>query len=235
MPALALAGLLGCQAGNPPQGPVAPAAPAAPSPAVAAREEPAPRVPEAPPPPPAGRGEAADRPAAANPPAPPARTEAAAPPPAEPAVRGKRAPAEQNRFYDKTSPAYGLLQKANEALAGFPVDRIGQVRWVQAMREGTISPRASVTGEGSMEVLAQDVIMTNTRGMPFVRFPHAPHTELLACSNCHEAIFVSEKGANKITMDEIFLGKYCGVCHDKVAFSTYTCEHCHNVPNPDAG
>jgi c(7)-type cytochrome triheme protein len=150
-------------------------------------------------------------------------------------VRGPRALPGQNRFYDETSPAYEVLQKANEALARFPVDRLGHVRWVQAMRDGVIDPRPSLRGGGSMEVLAQDVIMTNTRGMPYVRFPHAAHTELLACGNCHEAIFVAARGANPMTMNDIFLGKYCGVCHDKVAFSTFACEHCHNVPNPDAG
>jgi c(7)-type cytochrome triheme protein len=153
----------------------------------------------------------------------------------EPAARrGSRPSQDQNRFYDRASPAYGLLQKANEAMARFPVDRIGQILWIKAMREGTIDPRASVRGEGRMQVLEQDVIMENTRGMPLVRFPHAAHSELLACSNCHESIFVAKKGANPMTMNDIFLGEYCGVCHDKVAFSTYTCERCHNVPNPEA-
>jgi c(7)-type cytochrome triheme protein len=89
----------------------------------------------------------------------------------------------------------------------------------------------NVRGSGKMDILDQHVIMGNTREMPYVQFPHESHTQWLACENCHESIFVAKKGGNPMTMTDIFLGKYCGVCHDKVAFSTYACERCHNVPN----
>jgi c(7)-type cytochrome triheme protein len=42
---------------------------------------------------------------------------------------------------------------------------------------------------------------------------------------------VARNDANAITMDAIFLGKYCGVCHDKVAFSNFVCERCHSIPH----
>ena len=65
--------------------------------------------------------------------------------------------------------------------------------------------------------------------MPWVRFPHLAHTRWLDCSNCHPAIFLPQKGANKVNMDAIIGGEYCGRCHDKVAFALWTCERCHSV------
>lgn len=147
------------------------------------------------------------------------------------AVRGTRQRPEPSRLYDASSPAYSLLQQADDAMAGFPVDRIGGIDWMSALRDGLIAPRVSVRGLGKIDILDQDVIMGNTREMPYVQFPHEPHSQWLACNNCHDSIFIAKKGENPMTMTDIFLGKYCGVCHDKVAFSTYACERCHNVPN----
>jgi c(7)-type cytochrome triheme protein len=151
--------------------------------------------------------------------------------PAPPAARGTGRRPEPSRLYDASSPQYGLLQQADDALAGFPLDRIGGIDWMRALRDGLIAPRVNVRGSGKMDILDQHVIMGNTREMPYVQFPHESHTQWLACENCHESIFVAKKGGNPMTMTDIFLGKYCGVCHDKVAFSTYACERCHNVPN----
>ena len=71
--------------------------------------------------------------------------------------------------------------------------------------------------------------------MPWVRFPHKPHTKWLACSNCHPAIFLPQEGANDISMNKVLRGEYCGVCHDKVAFSLFVCERCHSVPHEGSG
>jgi c(7)-type cytochrome triheme protein len=70
--------------------------------------------------------------------------------------------------------------------------------------------------------------------MPYVKFPHNSHTEWLACSNCHDKLFIPKAGANPITMEKIFRGEYCGTCHDRIAFITHTsCERCHSVPHGD--
>ena len=145
-------------------------------------------------------------------------------------IRRPQPAADQNIFYDKGAPSYAMLQKANEALAGFPVDREGQVHWMRALSQGLIKPRADLRGKIPIKVIDSDILMKNTRQMPYVRFPHKAHTQWLACRNCHEAIFVSRKTANTVTMTAIFQGEYCGVCHDKVAFSTFACERCHNTP-----
>jgi c(7)-type cytochrome triheme protein len=155
----------------------------------------------------------------------------ASPVPAPPTVRGGEEQAEQNRFYDRANPDFRALQKANEALAGFPVDRHGNVDWMAALARGRIKPLADLHGKTEVQPLDLDVVMTNTREMPYVRFPHRSHTLWLDCSNCHPAIFEPRAGANRITMAEIFRGRYCGVCHDRVAFVTFfSCERCHAVP-----
>ena len=75
--------------------------------------------------------------------------------------------------------------------------------------------------------------MRNTKGMPYVRFPHKTHIEWLACSNCHPAIFAQKAGTAKIRMEDIFRGRFCGKCHDRVAFITHrACFRCHSVPQP---
>jgi c(7)-type cytochrome triheme protein len=162
----------------------------------------------------------------------PAAKEAPPPPaqPAAPAVRPAQAAPDQDLYYDPANPAYATLQKANQALAGFPLDATGKVDWMQALRSGLIQPRQDLNGTSQMTVLELDVIMKNTREMPYVLFPHRAHTLWLDCSNCHPAIFEARAGAARITMNDIFRGKYCGTCHDRVAFVTYfSCERCHRV------
>ena len=92
-------------------------------------------------------------------------------------------------------------------------------------------PRADLLGKKRQPRRDGDVIMTDTSGMPHVRFPHRQHTEWLDCSNCHPQPFVGEAGANDIAMDDVLAGRFCGVCHDRVAFSTFACERCHVEPH----
>lgn len=137
-------------------------------------------------------------------------------------------------FLDPENPELELLQRYGEATAGLPRDKRGEVDWMKALREERIRPRTSLRDERPMEVLKLDIIMRNTKEMPHVRFPHESHTMWLACTNCHDGIFVPKAGANPITMGSIFQGKYCGVCHDRVAFTTvFACERCHSLPHGD--
>ncbi len=136
-------------------------------------------------------------------------------------------------FYDADNPGAIHLQRAAEATAAFPRDRLGNVDWVRTLTEGRIEPRADLDGRGRVGPLRDDaILMTDTREMPYVRFPHREHGAWLDCGNCHPAPFAAEAGANPVTMTAILAGQYCGMCHDRVAFSTFACERCHNVPNP---
>ena len=134
-------------------------------------------------------------------------------------------------IHDPDNDAIHALQEPAEALSAFPLGRRGDVDWVKALDLGIIEPRADLLGQGQMTVLDMDIMLKNTGQMPWVKFPHAAHTQWLACSNCHPTIFIEKKGANKLSMDSILAGEHCGRCHDKVAFSLWTCERCHNVPH----
>lgn len=158
----------------------------------------------------------------------PAPDEAPAPPRRE--EHAARRALSAGDFHDPANPDLKHLQRHDEAVAGLPRDANGFPDWMRALREGHIRPRGSLSGDGDPEVLDLDVIMRNTREMPPVRFPHKAHTLWLACANCHPAPFEARAGANRIAMADIFRGRYCGVCHDRVAFITfYSCSRCHSV------
>jgi c(7)-type cytochrome triheme protein len=143
--------------------------------------------------------------------------------------------ADPNRFYDIRNPDHRTLQKADDVRATLPQDKRGAIDWMKALRSGAITPRADLAGSKPQEVLNLDVILKNTKEMPYVRFPHNSHTEWLACANCHDSLFVPKAGANPINMEKIFRGEYCGKCHDRVAFVTHSaCERCHSVPHANS-
>ena len=143
---------------------------------------------------------------------------------------------ELEEVYDRSSPDWPRLQKIDQATRQLPHDSLGFPDWMRALREGKIKLRYDVRGNARPELLDLDVIMRNTKEMPAVRFPHLAHTQHLACSNCHPAPFRAEKGANGIQMSDIFRGRYCGMCHDRVAFVTfYSCDRCHSVGPDDRG
>lgn len=143
--------------------------------------------------------------------------------------------ADKNRFYDPRNPDHATLQKGDEMRAQLPLDKRGAVDWMGALRSGAIKPRTDLTNSKPHQVLNLDIILKNTKEMPWVRFPHNSHTEWLACSNCHDSLFIPKAGANEISMEKIFRGQYCGVCHDRVAFVTHnSCERCHSVPHANS-
>ncbi len=141
---------------------------------------------------------------------------------------------EQDGLHDLNNESLNALQNPEEAMRDFPADRRGAINWVQAIDDGLINPRQSLEGDENMNFMDMDIMLKNTDEMPWVRFPHLAHTRWLDCSNCHPAIFLPQQGANKISMDAIIAGKYCGRCHDKVAFPLWTCERCHSVPHENS-
>ena len=159
---------------------------------------------------------------------------------AEPAGEGEPAAAAAptaspagNGFHDPSNPDFARLQRPEEALQGLPTDANGAVDWASALRRGLISPREVLSGAETFLPLDLDVIMRNTKAMPYVRFPHKTHTEWLACSNCHPRIFAEKAGSSAIRMEDIFRGRFCGECHDRVAFITHkSCFRCHSVAQP---
>lgn len=114
-----------------------------------------------------------------------------------------------------------------------PKDDEDYIDWMAALEKKIITPSGvidpSMPDEGKT---SDDEIELSTSGKParMVVFSHAAHTKWLTCANCHPAIFKREAGSAKITMAAIDDGKYCGVCHDKVAIAQpYGCKGCHKV------
>jgi c(7)-type cytochrome triheme protein len=137
-------------------------------------------------------------------------------------------------LYDPANPDRARLQRPADAQVPLPLDMRGQVDWMKALRQGLIKPRSDLKGEQAMQLLELDIVMKNTAQMPHVKFPHEAHTQWLACSNCHDKIFLPKAGANAVTMARIFRGEFCGTCHGRVAFTPlFACERCHSVPHGD--
>lgn len=148
-------------------------------------------------------------------------------------ITGEVVPIGEDGIHDPmNNSAMGGLQPPVEAMRDFPRDAAGLLDWVQTLKQGHIAPRSDIMGQGeALKPLDLDIVFTDTGAMPNVLFPHWQHTEWLACKNCHPAIFVEKKGANQIQMDDILTGKYCGLCHGKIAFApTKNCMRCHSVP-----
>lgn len=165
-------------------------------------------------------------------------------PPDTPAVRAAPAPAasraearpdDRDEFYDRDNPAFSRLQRAGEALDGLPVDQDGKPDWMMSLRNQSIAPRQRIDGTPRPAPLDLDIVMRNTKQMPNVRFPHRAHTEWLDCGNCHPTPFAEKAGSTAIRMEDIFRGRFCGMCHDRVAFVTHrNCYRCHSVPQQGA-
>jgi c(7)-type cytochrome triheme protein len=140
-------------------------------------------------------------------------------------------PLARDGVHDPASPALNLLQEPREALSKLPVDSAGnQVRWVDALQNGTIAPRTNLFAQTKVNVLDLDILLNLHGGTPMVLFPHRQHTLWLDCSNCHDGLFKAKTGANKLSMLQILQGEQCGVCHGAVAFPLTECARCHNTP-----
>ena len=139
-------------------------------------------------------------------------------------------PLGKDGIHDPRNSSVEIFQPPHVAMKGFPRDSAGLINWVETIDKGLIAPRADLLGNAQMKPLDMDIIFTDTGAMPNVRFPHKAHTAWLDCSSCHPTIFKQQKGANNIAMNDILQGKYCGLCHGKVAFApTLNCARCHSV------
>jgi c(7)-type cytochrome triheme protein len=79
-----------------------------------------------------------------------------------------------------------------------------------------------------MVVQKDFALVPKVQGMADIIFSHEKHTKWCGCELCHPEIFVGvKKGMTTYSMAEIYEGKYCGVCHVKVAFPLLDCQRCH--------
>jgi c(7)-type cytochrome triheme protein len=139
----------------------------------------------------------------------------------------------QDDIHDINNPAMVMLQNPAESMADFTHNSWGRVDWMEALDSGEIEPKSGLHSDEPMQVIDLDIIMQDTGEMPWVKFPHTPHTKWLACSNCHPNPFPYRQGIVKFNMNDVLTGKYCGLCHGKVAFSPMICDNCHSVAKPE--
>jgi len=117
-----------------------------------------------------------------------------------------------------------------------PKERFGNgINWEKAEDDGLIKPIGFLPGVSiqrpSLKIQKDFSLDTKVEGMPKIIFSHKKHTVWNGCEVCHPEIFAGvKKGLTKYSMPEIFEGKYCGVCHGKVAFPLLDCQRCHAEP-----
>ena len=143
-------------------------------------------------------------------------------------------PLAADKVHDPNGPAFRQLQEPGAGLSQLPAHESGnKVRWAKALDRGAINPRrARIPPGAKVPVLDMDVLMNLRGSMPIVRFPHRIHTQWLACNNCHEHLFKSQIGANKLSMYLMLQGEQCGLCHGSVAFPLTQCQFCHSIAQP---
>ena len=65
-------------------------------------------------------------------------------------------------------------------------------------------------------------------GLDPAHFSHDFHVKIFKCEDCHPRHFAMKKGGTKMTMQGMYEGKYCGLCHNgNLAFPATDCAKCH--------
>jgi len=145
---------------------------------------------------------------------------------------GLNAKPAQDGIHDASNPGTHSLQWPSEAFQDLPKAGDGnKVDWVKALNSGAIAPWVDLEDPDAEAFTMDLTIVREVKGsMPNVVFPHFTHTQWLDCTNCHDDIFIPEKGKNQISMAAILLGQKCGICHGTVAFPVTDCRRCHAQP-----
>lgn len=121
---------------------------------------------------------------------------------------------------------FGLVTKK------FPRARFGnRVDWIKAEEQGLITLKDEIPGisirRKTIKSPVDATLHAKKTGMPDIIFSHEKHAVWNGCELCHPDLFGVKKGATVYSMQDIFNGKYCGACHDKVAFVNMDCQLCH--------
>ena len=119
--------------------------------------------------------------------------------------------------------------------ADFPKGRFGNaVDWEAAEEMGRIRLTDTLPGisvvRRPLDVPKDYNIEAKTPGLPEIIFSHKKHAVWNGCELCHPDLYSVKAGATKYSMEDVFAGKYCGVCHSNVAFPTIDCQRCHVKP-----
>ncbi len=123
------------------------------------------------------------------------------------------------------------LERFTKVTAGLPRTFFGnQVDWVTAAAERKITPKYSRRNDTppTDNFSRRLELSAEWSQVPPAYFPHAAHTPILDCANCHPAIFnIEKKTTPNFKMEFILQRKFCGVCHLDIAFPLDDCNRCH--------
>lgn len=113
-----------------------------------------------------------------------------------------------------------------------PRERFGNgIDWLRAEDEGLVTLKDQLEGISIKRPKIQEPVefglKPTQKNMPEIIFSHTKHIKWNGCELCHPDVFQVKRGAQPYSMREIFDGKYCGLCHDKVAFPNLDCQRCH--------
>jgi len=104
------------------------------------------------------------------------------------------------------------------------------IDWVKALREGKINP-ARTLFEAPYQPIHFDkklLLKAEWAVIPPAFFPHQAHNDWLDCADCHPALFkIKKKTTTHFSMAANLKGRFCGLCHLRVAFPLNDCQRCH--------
>ncbi|MEW6220308.1 MAG: c(7)-type cytochrome triheme domain-containing protein [Thermodesulfobacteriota bacterium] len=114
----------------------------------------------------------------------------------------------------------------------FPQERFGNgIDWLKAEEQRLVTLKDFLPGvsieRNRLKAPETFAVAPKEANMPEIIFSHQKHTVWSGCELCHPEIFGVKKGSQPYSMQEIFAGRYCGVCHGKVAFPNNDCQRCH--------
>ena len=113
-----------------------------------------------------------------------------------------------------------------------PKERFGNgINWMKAEDEGLIKLTDYIKGVSIKRKKIQHPkdfqLKPLEKNMPDIIYSHEKHTVWNGCELCHPEVFGVKKGYRPYSMEDIFDGKYCGLCHGLVAFPNIDCQRCH--------
>jgi len=117
----------------------------------------------------------------------------------------------------------------------FPAERFGNgIDWLTSEDQNLLNLKDHLEGVSISRSKIQEPkefdLSAKQPNMPDIIFSHTKHTVWNGCELCHPEIFGIKKNSVPYSMEEIFAGEYCGVCHGTVAFPNIDCQRCHTKP-----
>jgi c(7)-type cytochrome triheme protein len=131
-------------------------------------------------------------------------------------------------YGEKVKPQFDFYEFQKK----MPRERFGNgIDWQRAEEKGLIKIKDYIEGISikglNIKEPAELKLSPKQKNMPEIIFSHSKHNKWSGCELCHPELFTVKKGAKPYSMEEIFEGKYCGVCHGPVAFPNIDCQRCH--------